>query len=78
MVCKIKAFPEDRSLVAPVINDLMKEARELFSLKVEKICTSQNKVAHELAHLALRLSQNCVSFAGFPLCIQELICNDAS
>jgi hypothetical protein len=36
MVCKIKAFPEDRSLVAPVVNDMMKEARVLFSLKVDK------------------------------------------
>uniref|UniRef100_K4AID3 RNase H type-1 domain-containing protein n=1 Tax=Setaria italica TaxID=4555 RepID=K4AID3_SETIT len=50
----------DRSRVVPVIMD----------------ASCVNKVAHELAHLAIRSKQCCVSFLSFPECGHALLCND--
>ncbi|KAF8653465.1 hypothetical protein HU200_062210 [Digitaria exilis] len=63
VIVKLKMREWQRSNVAPVILDTLHAKAELGSLAFAKIGREQNKVAHELAHLALRKDVNCVWFA---------------
>uniref|UniRef100_K3ZFI0 RNase H type-1 domain-containing protein n=1 Tax=Setaria italica TaxID=4555 RepID=K3ZFI0_SETIT len=74
IIDKLRKGGMDRSQVAPVIMDALHEGQQLRSLIFMKIGTEQNKVAHELAHLAIRSRQCCVSFLLFPECVHALIC----
>jgi hypothetical protein len=75
---KRKMGGKDRSLVAPIISDALRESQVLHSIAFTAIGREQNKVAHELAHLAVRSNQCCVNFQSFLECVNALICNDSA
>ena len=58
----------------------MREAQiameELSSLDIVKIGRSQNNVAHELAHFAIRSGHSEVFFASLPEFVLSLVCDD--
>lgn len=76
VVEKLKIRGIDRSIVAPVIHDTQHEGELLRSLVVANIGREQNKVAHELAHLALCSSVSRVWFGDFPECVVTQACKD--
>lgn len=59
---KLQATVLDRSLVKPLIQEA--------HLEVKKISREQNKVAHELAHLANQFESRVVSFLLLLLLLQ--------
>uniref|UniRef100_K3ZD24 RNase H type-1 domain-containing protein n=1 Tax=Setaria italica TaxID=4555 RepID=K3ZD24_SETIT len=63
----------NRFLVAPVIMDALHESQQLQSLYFVKVKREKNKIAHELAHLAQRANQYCVSFSHVPECVYMLV-----
>lgn len=73
---KLSLSEIDRSLVAPVIRDALREKSHLKSLRIVKGGREQNKVAHELAHRARCLGESKVWFANFPECFTTLACKD--
>ncbi|OEL34237.1 hypothetical protein BAE44_0004744, partial [Dichanthelium oligosanthes] len=75
VVEKLKAKQQDRSLVWPLIKEVLEESRHFHRFEVHKIGREQNPVAHELAHLAIRSRESRVYFASFTKDV-TLICND--
>lgn len=81
VVAKVLAT-EDRSLVGAIIKDVKWEAALYPGFEMVKVERKQNRVAHELAQVACRLSQSRVSFSCVPDCVQDLVlserlfCND--
>jgi ribonuclease HI len=69
LVDKLQAKDRDRSLVAPIICDILKESSSLVSVSFSKVRREQNKVAHELAQLAMRSGDVQTSSASVPDCI---------
>jgi ribonuclease HI len=61
VVAKLHAGAKDRSLLAPIIHDTLQNAGMLKEVAFTKVGREQNKVAHELAHLAIRLNECRVS-----------------
>jgi len=51
---------------------------ELCRLEIVKISRSQNNVAHELAHFAIRSGCSEVFFASFPKFVLSRVCNDTT
>jgi ribonuclease HI len=63
VIRKLLAKNMDRSLVSPIISDILEEGSKLQSVSFSKIRREQNKVAHELAQLALRSGNGRASSA---------------
>lgn len=66
----------NRSRVAPVIHDIRQEKIQFSRFHFAKIGREQNKVAHELAHLALSSGVCRVWFANFPESCVTLACKE--
>ena len=54
----------------------MMDLCSLQVVKISKISRSQNNVAHELAHFALRSDRSQVFFSSFSEFVISLVCND--
>jgi ribonuclease HI len=78
VVGKLREEVLDRSLVGPVTCDALEASKDLMAVRFVKISREQNKVAHELAHLALRTTENRVSLEDIPDCIQPLVRSERS
>jgi ribonuclease HI len=76
VVGKLQAANEDKSLIAPIIRDTLREARLLRGVSLRKIWREQNKVAHSLPQLAMRSGGYQVSFSNPPECVMNLICKE--
>lgn len=80
VVQRLKAMNHGRSMVMPLIQKTLQEARQLCRFKVlvvlVKIWKARNKVTHVLAELAIRFSESCVFFSNFLECVEALICKD--
>lgn len=67
-----------RSLVAPIIGDILKEGSQLRFVSFSKIRREQNRTAHELAHLALCTGVSRVSSdEDIPSCIFPVLYSDS-
>ncbi|OEL31319.1 hypothetical protein BAE44_0007662 [Dichanthelium oligosanthes] len=55
VVERLRSTTMDRSLVASLIVEALRERQQLRSLVIEKIGREQNKIVHELAHLAIKI-----------------------
>jgi hypothetical protein len=75
---KLKSKQQDRLVVWTLLHEARLEMEDLCSLEVVKINRSQNNVAHELAHFAIRSSHSQVFFASFPEFVLSLVCNDTT
>jgi ribonuclease HI len=73
VIKKFKAEEPDRSLVAPIVRDGLHEVSQLGGVVFVKIGREQNKVAHELAHLAIRTNDCQASFVEVPSCVRALV-----
>lgn len=73
---KLRTGGMHRSVVAPIIRDTLQAKVQLRSVEFTKIGREQNKLAHELAHLAVRNGVCRVWFANFPGSLITLACND--
>jgi ribonuclease HI len=78
VVGKLREAVLDRSLVGTVTCDALDATKDLMAVRFVKISREQNKVAHELAHFALRTTENRVSLEDIPDCIQPLVCSERS
>jgi hypothetical protein len=77
-VSKVFAGIIDRSTTSPLVMDI-KEAMDMrFECSIVKIERDRNKIAHNLAHNALKTSSSKASFSLVPPCIQDLVYNDRS
>jgi hypothetical protein len=74
---KLMAGDTDKSVTAPIIRDTLLTASLLSNVRYSKIGRDQNKAAHELAHLAIRLGENGVSITTPPECVMGIVCNEA-
>ena len=61
-----------------ILHEARHTMEDLRSLEVVKISRSQNNVAHELAHFALRSGSSQVFFGFFSEFVQFLVCNDTT
>ncbi|RCV42220.1 hypothetical protein SETIT_9G199100v2 [Setaria italica] len=71
VIGKLRVEGLERSLVAPIILDIRGDASHLQGVSFVKIRREQNRVTHELAHLAIRTSECRVSFADVPECTHQ-------
>jgi ribonuclease HI len=76
VAAKLKSSVMDRSVGWSIVREVRMYMEELFSLDIVKISRSQNYVAHELAHLAIRSGRSEVFFAFFPEFVLSRVCND--
>jgi ribonuclease HI len=76
LVDKLQAKAQDRSLVAPIICDILKESSSLVSVSLSKVRREQNKAAHELAQLAMRSGDVRTSSGSVPDCILHTLNSD--
>jgi hypothetical protein len=65
---KLKVQSQDRSMAWPLIREAIHVGRHLHRLEASRISREQNKVAHELAHLAFSLRGNRVYLSLFHEC----------
>ena len=75
---KLKSKEKDRSVAWSILHEALQAMEDLHSLEVVKISRSQNNVAHELAHFALRSGSSQVFFGFFSEFVQFLVCNDTT
>jgi len=75
VVERLKSKEQDRSVTWSLIHEARLATEDLCSLDVVKI-RSQNNVAHELAHFAIRSGRSQVFFSSFPEFVLSLVCND--
>jgi ribonuclease HI len=78
VIGKLQTGCEDKSVIAPIIRDILKETCLLLGVTFKKIRREQNKVAHSLAHLAIRSNECRVSLSNPPECMMNLICNEVT
>ncbi|CAO2163808.1 unnamed protein product [Urochloa humidicola] len=76
VISKVTSKSPDRSVLGAIIEDIKQAARGFRCICFRGISREQNKVAHELAHLAIRRKENDVLVGGAPACVDPLICND--
>jgi hypothetical protein len=76
LVDKLHTKGRDRSLVAPIICDILKESSFLVSVSFCKVRREQNRVAHELAQLAMRSGIVRTSSESVPDCILHTLYSD--
>ena len=76
VAAKLKNTDQDRSVGWSLVREAQIAMEELSSLDIVKIGRSQNNVAHELAHFAIRSGRSEVFFASFPEFVLSLVCND--
>ncbi|CAN6241979.1 unnamed protein product [Urochloa humidicola] len=76
VIDKLAANCMDRSVVGPIIRDIGEEIKNLNSISFSKVRREQNKVAHELAHLAIRTGNSQVFVESVPECASTLVCNE--
>jgi hypothetical protein len=78
VVAKLKAGGGDKSLVATVIGDILMESSLVGGVSFRSIRRVHNKVAHELAHLALRSGVSRASTGiDVPSCILPALNSDS-
>lgn len=73
---KLKSKEKDRSVAWSIMHEAQLAVEDLHSLEVVKVSRSQNNVAPEVAHYALRSGSSQVFFCFFPKFVQSLVCND--
>ena len=66
VAAKLKSNVMDRSVGWSLVQEARTNLEELCRLEIAKISRSQNNVAHELAHFAIRSGRSEVLFASFP------------
>ncbi|TVU43163.1 hypothetical protein EJB05_09608, partial [Eragrostis curvula] len=66
----------DRSEVFTLIHDALQEKDHPRGLRFVKISRGQNKIAHELAQLAVREHKSRVCFNSIPRCIRTLVSHE--
>jgi UDP-2,3-diacylglucosamine pyrophosphatase LpxH len=69
---KLKVQSQDRSMAWPLIGEAIHVGRHLHRLETSRISREQNKVAHELEHLAFSLRGNRVYLSLFHECARLL------
>jgi ribonuclease HI len=78
VIGKLQTGCEDKSVITPIIRDILQETCLLLGVTFKKIRREQNKVAHSLAHLAIRSNECQVSLSNPPECVKNLICNEVT
>lgn len=73
VVDSLQAREQDRSIIAPIIRDTLLYARGLMAISFRR---EQNKIAHELAHLASRLNECQVLLNSPHESVSNLVCNE--
>ena len=76
VAAKLKNTDQDRSVGWSLVREAQIAMEELSSLDIVKIGRSQNNVAHELAHFAIRSGRSEVFFVSFHEFVFSLVCND--
>jgi ribonuclease HI len=76
VAAKLKNTIQDRSVGWSLVREAHVAMEELSSLDIVNIGRSQNNVAHELAHFAIRSGRSEVFFASFLEFVLSLVCND--
>jgi ribonuclease HI len=77
IIDKLQAGSLDRSLVAPIVCDVVMECSLLLSVSFSKVRREQNKAAHELAQLAMRSEVVRVSSENVPASILPAVYSDS-
>jgi hypothetical protein len=76
VAAKLKNTIQDHSVGWSLVHEAQVAMEELSSLDIVKIGRSQNNVAHELAHFAIRSVRSEVFFASFLEFVLSLDCNN--
>lgn len=74
----LKNHSLDHSINWSILSALRLRMEEFQSVNIVKISRSQNNVAHQLAHFAIRSGRSEVFFSSFPEFVVSLACNDTT
>jgi hypothetical protein len=73
VIGKFQERCRDRSIISPVICDGLEAIKALSDVSFSRVSRELNRVAHELAHLAIRSKESRVSLVDIPDCIKSLV-----
>jgi hypothetical protein len=76
IVMKIQRNTRDCSVLLAIVGFIKEGMTRRRACQIQKIWRDHNRIAHNLAHYALKSRCSRVSFSFVPLCIQDLVYND--